>query len=386
MIKDTIDLGIAGEFAITVRRADGSIKQELPFQKNLITDQYFNTVMSLPATNSEGQTVQPDNIRGPASYCVVGTSNNEPTKTDTALGNYVATNKDYRNLTREKTEPVEPHLNHVKLTYTCTYIFDGINNQNITEVGLVSNQSGTIGQDTHAYVLTTHALIKGPDGRSLTVTVLEGEVLEVTYRLNMYVPITKKTGVFSVTTTGESGEQTQNYDYFIVPTQISKEGVASKLYIDQTSSTYVHIYGVKEADSELSASYDLNSEQWQAVKYNGGNTIGNVTVNGTYLHITNNYDGYKFSNSYISITQTKNVFDAARGVGEKEASYKAGIYAANFEHGIRAYSFGVSAHHPYELMTVMVAVKNQANGQGIKKTDKQLWEFGVGVRIKRWGE
>ena len=386
MIKDSIDLGIAGEFAITVRRADGSIKQELPFQKNLITDQYFNTVMYLPATNSKGQTVQPGNVGGPANYCVVGTSNNEPTKTDTALGNYVATNKSYRNLTREKTEPVEPHPNHVKLTYTCTYIFDGINNQNITEVGLISNQSGTIGQDTHAYVLTTHALIKGPDGRPLTVTVLEGEILEVTYRLNMYVPITKKTGVFSVTTTGESGEQTQNYDYFIVPTQISKEGVASKLYIAPSSSDTASVYGVKEADSELSASYDLNSEQWQAVKYNGGNTINNVTVNGSHLYIRDNFNSVKFSDGYAAVTETRNVFDAARGVGEKEASYKTGIYTANFEHGIRAYRFVVSAGYPHNLMSVLVAVKNQANGQGIKKTDKQLWEFGVGVRIKRWGE
>ena len=75
----------------------------------------------------------------------------------------------------------------------CKYSFTGLNNVNISEVGLASNYSNTT-----TYYLCTRALIKDSQGNPTTITVLSGEILEVYYKLWSVFDTTDKTGQINV--------------------------------------------------------------------------------------------------------------------------------------------------------------------------------------------
>lgn len=173
------NMGMAGEFRVVVKRADGSTKIDTGYQKNLILNQGLDFFGGGNGSDMMG-------------YCVIGGGNSQPVytqnKLDTAItgvsGDDFSTKYDYdaaRDGSLYKTNRV------------CKYSFTGLNNVNISEVGLASTYSNAT-----TYYLCTRALIKDSLGNPTTITVLSGEILEVYYKLWAVFDTTDKTGTFNL--------------------------------------------------------------------------------------------------------------------------------------------------------------------------------------------
>ena len=378
MIKTEQKLGLSGEFQVIVRRADGSIKFDTGMQPNLVLDNGIKHYLGLPMVNSAGKQ-QTEHKNGFMRYCYVGTGNKQPAIGDVALQNMVARHVTVRDSTHGTEQPdTGLHEGFVKLWKRGKYVFDNINNQNITEVGLATWYGDEV-IDTvtykNVYTLVTRALIKDSRGIPITVTVLQGEVLEVVYQINMYVDIKRQTGSFTLTTTKDNQDTVETFDYFMQP-----YGIAIAAYIDNWlhfDGYYQGItsWGVKETDDQLTADYDLNDEAYQNITHLN-TTSFDTKITG---RSSSNRASDKYSNSYLLTTETERSFETRR------VSYKHvnGIYTHIYPNGIRAYKVGVGYTY-HDLVQGLVVVKNRANGQGIKKTNRLLWEFSHSFTINRW--
>ena len=173
------NMGMAGEFRVVVKRADGSIKTDTGYQKNLI----LNQGLDFFGGGSGSDMMQ---------FCVIGSGNSQPVytqnKLDTAVagiyGDASSTKYDYNTSTDG---------NLYKTNRERKYSFTGLRNVNISEVGLASDYS-----NISTYFLCTRALIKDNNGNPTTITVLNGEQLEIYYKLWAVFDTTDKTGTLNL--------------------------------------------------------------------------------------------------------------------------------------------------------------------------------------------
>lgn len=172
-----LDVGFAGEFRIVVSDKDGNIKQDTGYQKNLILNQgleFFG--------GGKGSSIN--------AYCVIGSGNSTPAITQTQLDVAVAitsgtnTTSDY--------SYVDKGDNLYRVWEQKQYRFEGLNNANISEVGLASQGNLT----THW--LTTRALIKDSLGNPTTITVKTGEVLDIYYKIHKVIDTLDKSFVVNM--------------------------------------------------------------------------------------------------------------------------------------------------------------------------------------------
>lgn len=194
------NIGIAGEFRCVVTDEQGAIVTDTGYQKNLILNQgleffggekgyYFN------------------------SDCVVGAGSSTPSVTQNTLDSVIA-------ISTSRSDKV------VDYSYTDTgdglykiweqnkYRFEGLGSVNISEVGLVS-QGNTIAD----YYLTTRALVKDIQGNPTTITVRDGEVLDIYYKIHKVVEIADKDFVVNVAD-GDGGGV--SYNIKLRPSNIGK--------------------------------------------------------------------------------------------------------------------------------------------------------------------
>lgn len=381
MIKTEQKLGLSGEFQVIVRRADGSIKFDSGMQPNLVLDNGIKHYFGVPMVNSAGKQ-QTERKNGLMNHCYVGTGNKQPAIGDVALQNMVARNVASRDWTDGAEQPdTGLHEGFVKLWKRGKYVFDNINNQNITEVGLAAwyGSERIEGVDYHdVYTLVTRALIKDSGGTPITVTVLQGEILEVVYQVNMYVDIRRQTGSFTLTTTKDNQDVVETFDYFMQPYDIGSANYIDNWMMYGSSYHSIRSWGVKETDDQLTADYDLNDTIYQDITHLDTTNL-NQKVNGNKF--SSGSSGNEYDDSYMRTTETERSFETRR------ISYKYvnGIYTHIYPNGIRAYEVGVGSAQYHRLVRGLVVVKNRANGQGIKKTDRQLWEFSHSYTINRWG-
>ena len=138
MLELNQNLGIAGEFQVIVRRADGSVRIDTGMQKNLILDNGLKFYLSQKMTNDNAE--EEANTGWMFSGLVVGSGNQTPTNTDVKLQNFIDHTSMQRDTEWGKTEPTAgQHPNFVKVWKRTKFIFDSINNKNISELGLVTN-------------------------------------------------------------------------------------------------------------------------------------------------------------------------------------------------------------------------------------------------------
>ena len=382
MIKTEQKLGLSGEFQVIVRRADGSIKFDTGMQPNLVLDNGIKHYLGLPMVNSAGKQ-QTQHKNGFMNHCFVGTGNKQPAIGDVALQNMVARHVTSRDWTHGTEQPdTGLHEGFVKLWKRGKYVFDNINNQNITEVGLATwygNETIDTVAYNNVYTLVTRALIKDSRGTPIAVTVLQGEVLEVTYQINMYVDIKRQTGSFTLTTTKDNQDVVDTFDYFMQPYGIGTADYINNWLAFDSEYHGITSWGVKETDDQLTADYDLNDEAYRNITHL--NTISfNTKISGNKNSNSNSNEINKYSDTYMHTTETERSFETRR------ISYKHvnGIYTHIYPNGIRAYKVGVGYSRYYQLVQGLVVIKNRANGQGIKKTNRQLWEFSHSYTISRW--
>ena len=388
MLELNQNLGIAGEFQAIVRRADGSVRVDTGMQKNLILDNGLKYYLSQKMINDNAE--EETNTDAMFSGLVVGSGNQEPLNTDVKLQRFIAHTSTQRDTEWGKTEPTkDQHPNFVKVWKRTKFIFDNIKNQNVSELGLVTKYWDKyytpLSKYEKRYLLTTRALIKGNDGHPLTITVLEGEVLEVIYQINMYVDIRRQTGEFKLTTypTGqnpETGVGTESqFEYFLQPHSIGHgQYVDRRLFIHESYYNPIHTYGVKETDNELTAGYDLTQAGYKFDHTNTNWTEFNK------LHSGKKETGGNTSNKYLETYQTIDLVSTDVLTGKQTTKYKTGIYSHVHANGIRGLTYYLGHSYLMYLITGIVIFKNKANGQGIKKTNRQIWEFLTSWTIKRW--
>ena len=156
-----MQVGLYGEVKVIVKRADDTVRLDTGFFPNVITN------LGLDAIGNDNDLF---------NYCAVGGGNSKPLNTNTKLDNPLQVGSPISSESKYDYDPVRD-TKFYKCSRTVGYRFEGLDNKNISEVGLV----GDYGSGQHpAY---TRTLIKNSAGEPTVITVLSGEILELQYRL-----------------------------------------------------------------------------------------------------------------------------------------------------------------------------------------------------------
>lgn len=164
--------GMAGEYRIKARKADGSGRERL------LADWFSNNITEVGLENVT--------VGGWKQYCQVGTGTIPATNNDTALATPVLSTSAISNVNRSALGS-SPYYSQA----SCDYTFP-IGAGTYTEVGVAS------GPHDGAFVLFSRALIVDGLGNPTAITVLADEFLVVTYRLRMYPNLTDDVGLIGV--------------------------------------------------------------------------------------------------------------------------------------------------------------------------------------------
>ena len=156
-----MQVGLYGEVKVIVKRADGTVRLDTGFFPNVITNLGLDAI---------------GNNHNLFNYCAVGGGNSTPLNTNTKLDNFLAVGSQISSESKYDYDPVRD-TEFYKCSRTVGYRFEGLDNKNISEVGLVGDYAS--GQHP-AY---TRTLIKNSAGEPTVITVLSGEILELQYRL-----------------------------------------------------------------------------------------------------------------------------------------------------------------------------------------------------------
>ena len=156
-----MQVGLHGEVKVIVKRADDTVRLDTGFFPNVITN------LGLDAIGNDNDLF---------NFCAVGGGNSTPLNTNTKLDNFLAVGSQISSESKYDYDPVRD-TEFYKCSKTVGYRFTGLDNKNISEVGLVGDYAS--GQHP-AY---TRTLIKNSAGEPTVITVLSGEILELQYRL-----------------------------------------------------------------------------------------------------------------------------------------------------------------------------------------------------------
>lgn len=180
-----MNLGIAGEFRCVVLKEDGTVKEDTGYQKNLLLDQgleFFG--------GNHGGMIN--------SRLLIGSGNSTPEVTQTTLdapvsiASSTSINNDY--------SYVDGGDGLYKFWEEKVYRFTDIANINISELGLASSRTNSSSAPLiDDYWLTTRALIKNLSGNPTTITLLEGEFLDVYYKIHKVLDISERSTVINMT-------------------------------------------------------------------------------------------------------------------------------------------------------------------------------------------
>lgn len=375
-----INLGFKGRFQVTVKKEDGSIKTELPWQDNLITNEGIKLLNGInQVTNLNGVS----NTSSINYNCFVGSSSTEPAVTDIKLGKYIAANSRSENFKTFIEEPTKSRPNHVREYWQQKYIFTSLNNVNIAEVGLGYETSNS----TKEYALFTHALTKDAQGSPSTITVLQGEILEINYEFSAYWDIRPKRGEFTLTRIKGSQTTTETYEYLAFLGSIFNEYAYSGIYI-KTNNDPIFTYGVNTTvDTNLNAPYDFN--KWNFPKVNGNSValtneeLKKYTAYSTAISggsSNTNLSSWTYQTNYAGLeaeTTTNN---------SRDNTWCFSPYTFNHENGIRALKISVaptlSINSVRAYFTIVVAKKGSSHG--LPKTEMDVLKLSFRTTVNRY--
>ena len=156
-----MQVGLYGEVKVIVKRADDTVRLDTGFFPNVITN------LGLDALG---------NNHNLFNYCAVGGGNSTPLNTNTKLDNFLAVGSQISSESKYDYDPVRD-TEFYKCSKTVGYRFTGLDNKNISEVGLVGDDRPEL------HSAFTRTLIKNSAGEPTVITVLSGEILELQYRL-----------------------------------------------------------------------------------------------------------------------------------------------------------------------------------------------------------
>lgn len=172
-------IGIAGEVRCVVTKADGVVKTDTGYQRNLILNQGLDFF---------GSRVYGSEIN---NYCAIGAGNSTPAVTQTKLDSFIAIAPG--NNVRSDYSYVDKGDNLYRMWEQKQYRFTNFNDVNISEIGLVST-----GNTAESYYLTTRVLIKDSLGNPTSISIRDGETLDIYYKIHRVVDITDKEYVINM--------------------------------------------------------------------------------------------------------------------------------------------------------------------------------------------
>lgn len=376
-----IDVGYKGRFNIVIRNADGSVKQDYGWQDNLITDEGMNLLSYVTQTTNKGTQREPhsSSIFG---QLAVGSGTIEPSITDKALTQLEAFSirQDNWNIVQETFSDTRPNI--LKETYTTKYIFNSINNKNITELGLVWVNDATL---TRAdYCLYTHALIRDKQNHISSITVLQGEILEVNYAMDCYYDYSPKKTEIHIPVE-ENGVVTDKVYDVVVQLLAFNESYAGRGVTLSNYNNQFEFYGVNTSvDGDLNTPYDFtripvfskNSINTQDAYNREFNKL--VAQNPAYM------GSYSVSTAWdYSIAYAPRVYDYKQGVNTCNITFSP--YGANFKDGIRCIRFPISTYNNGTVKFVLQCFfAEKGSSRGIMKTNKQTISFTIQCNISRY--
>lgn len=374
---------VGGEFRVVVKRADGSVRVDTGFQKNLVLDNGLRFLLDMNQYRNTGE-LHNSKTSSMMTGLVVGSGNTPPNAEEVKLANYEGFTSASTRLKSDLELPSESlHPNFIRVYTTHRFLFNGLGGKNISELGLVSYH--TTSSNVPTYLLNTRALIKDSSGRPITISVLQDEILEVDYTLNLYVDTRIKQGEFTVTefAAGETASThagtTKTYQYAYRPSISNPSHVEYKAMFDKGSSGYWnYISSYTDKTTNIQADFDitepLNNDELLVGRFvTFGSKLGSYKDSGTDTHSVS-------GSSYHVISLQDSNWEA------KTNTYKfvLGNYTHNHERGIRGFSLGFGLNNSSDLLRLAVVVKEKTTGATLKKTDRQRWEFTASYSVGRW--
>lgn len=167
--------GFAGRYKIEAFRVD-EMGDEIPGSRRVAADWFPNLI-----TNSGLDYLGTDSAGDFLGFCRVGSGNNAPAVSDTALGSQIAVS----NTAQSETRGVDRTGTYYAWRRKTFRFSTGTAAGNIAELGV---------SPAAANALFSRALILDSGGSPTTVTVLSDEVLDVTYEIRLYPSIPDATG------------------------------------------------------------------------------------------------------------------------------------------------------------------------------------------------
>ena len=375
-----INLGIKGKFQVTVKNADGTVKTELPWQDNLITDTGLMLLNGAVYTTHLGNKLSHWYMN---SNCVIGSSSIEPANSDIRLGNFVAVNSRYENYSEHLEEPTASRPNHLRHYWKQKYIFTGLGNVNVTELGLGKWENTS----TKDYALFTHALIKDEHGIPTTITVLQGEILEINYECSTYWDLRPKKGEFTLTKVKGSQTTTETYEYLAHLGIVSVNYAHTGIYI-KSNGSYIHSYGVNtEVDTNLETPYNFSKWNFPTV-----NTKSDELINSELKKFSDFSNKISYAASNVSFKDWSYEANTAALESEnissttRESTWCLSPYTFNHKNGIRALQIPVasSASTWTNKAWYTIVFAKKGSSHGIMKTDIDILKLSFKTEVTRY--
>jgi len=240
-------VGLEGRFRIEIRR-NGILVKETPWFKNVITDvgftYWYTTGSSTP-------------------YLQVGSSNQAPSVTDTALASPVGVK---RGLSYTATTKASAAPWYTENTYSVVFPMNTIVG-NLAEIGVYLSSA-----------LFSRTLIKDSSGNPTVISVVANEEVTVYYSIRQYEDLSDTTGSFKI------GNTTYNYTSYamVEPNYIGCTDYILKSYYGYVvTGTYAETEvpaNVRQTNYHATSSYPVISSSQRNTTPEAGNEVNKITT------------------------------------------------------------------------------------------------------------
>lgn len=378
MLKHSITGGVKGEFEGVVRRADGSIKETIPLQENLITK---NGMLAL--NNKAYFTKSSAKMTGYVDfgyYLALGTGSGTVAENDIDLFAVWGAPRMQVGITDTVENPNSEHPNHVVSIRRAFFrITNGdTNGVNLTELGFASTTDAN-------YALFTHALIKDVSNAPTAITLLPGEILELNYYIKFYWDIRQTKQDVEVTTIQDGNETKESYTvlfgiYNTPNPQLAWQGS--------------HIGGIKYIRALApKEALDTNTDAWsmETVTYpKYANFLANKAVSlqrGGDADYPEYNDANWKKNNYPSSYHLNIYNNDPDTLTKQTTQISLSPYFGVANNGIRVLAIGMPTPNGYNsnsTATVYVAFFRKSDGAALMKTATQILSFTLDFFVTRW--
>lgn len=220
-----MNIGVEGEFRCVVTDESGFCRIDTGYQKNMLLNQgldFFGGGHGIKINKS----------------CAVGGGNSAPSEEQTALDSYIKQVLSIQST--KKSEYVDEGDGLYKIQETEKYRFNNMGAVNISEVGLISEGS------VSDYYLTTRSLIKDSKGLPTTISIKEGEILEIYYTITKVYSIADVVKIVNLV----RDEGNTPYNVTVRPAKIGHNSISVSSPVAEGIDTS-NVYNLRHSDGTL---------------------------------------------------------------------------------------------------------------------------------------